>query len=162
MESLTRPEEGDHARPALTAIAAGLLRATGPGEPSSEASIVAAEAAYAQLATRLVVSLGSLGFDALWTRALVLVARTAPMGDRTHTTAALGTGPPGLRELVRGCDPTATHDLLLAVLASFLGLLVTFIGEPLTFRIIHQLWPALPTDAADAAPDQKGDNHDHV
>lgn len=160
MERCTSPKGGttDPAYLTLHDVAAWLLTSGNPPEPSGEIIIRVAEDAYVHLRERLAVSLGALGFDALWSRAIHLALRHAPIGDSAKATTALSSGPPGLRELVRDDDPAAILELLQAVLTSFFTLLVTFIGEPLTVRIIRQLWPTLPTNAA--APNAKEDDHD--
>jgi len=119
--------------------------------------LVAAEAAYDQLHARLVVSLGDLGFEALWARAIHLAVRRitppAPAPSAPY--------PVALRALVRQCDRDQTAALLLDVFASFFHVLATFIGEPLMFLIIDQLWPALCASTADRMH-QKESDHDDV
>jgi hypothetical protein len=124
---------------------------------TAESMLGAAEAAYDQLRARLVVSLGELGFEALWARAIHLAVRQiappAPVPSAPY--------PPALRALVSRCDRDQTAALLLDVFASFFHVLATFIGEPLMFRIIDQLWPAFRASTADRMH-QKESDHDDV
>lgn len=150
------------AQHSLHGSVAWLLRSSTTPDHSAEQFILAAEAVYDRLRGRLIVSLGTLGFDALWARALHITVRSAPIGESPQATSALATGPPGLRALVGEGGPDAVYDLLCAVLTSFFTVLGTFIGEPLTFRIIRQLWPTLPTAPADESSATKENDHDRV
>ena len=164
MERSTTAENGavHPAQRSLHDRVAWLLRSRGTPHHSAELFILAAEAVYDRLRGRLVVSLGTLGFDALWARAMHLAVRSAPVWESPRATSALATGPPGLRALVGDGGPDAVYDLLCTVLIGFFTLLVTFIGEPLTFRIMRQLWPTLPTDPADESSATKENDHDRV
>ncbi len=145
-------------RPSVHEVARWLLDTPPPDSvTTAEPTLVAAEAAYDLLRGRLVVSLGELGFEALWARAIHLaVRRIAPPAP-----ALAPPYPPELRALVSRCDPDQMAALLLDIFASFFHVLATFIGEPLMFRIIDQLWPALRVSTADRMH-QKESDHDHV
>lgn len=144
-------------RPSVHEVAWWLLDTPPADSASAEPMLVAAEAAYDQLRARLVVSLGELGFEALWARAIHLAVRRitppAPAPSAPY--------PVALRALVRQCDPDQTAALLLDVFASFFHVLATFIGEPLMFRIIDQLWPTFGASTADRMH-QKESDHDDV
>ncbi len=144
-------------RPSVHEVARWLLDTPPPDATTAEPMLVAAEAAYDQLRARLVVSLGELGFEALWARAIHLAVRriTPPVP------APSAPYPPALRALVSRCDPDQMAALLLDVFASFFHALATFIGEPLMFSIIDQLWPALRASTADRMH-QKESDHDDV
>lgn len=47
-----------------------------------------------------------------------------------------------------------SDDAVLAVIAQFLGLLVTFVGEPLTLRLVRDAWPeaSVVDDIRDTRP----------
>ncbi len=53
---------------------------------------------------------------------------------------------------VSRADASAAPDAHAAVLASFISLLFTFVGAALSVRLLRQMWPALPLDAADLEP----------
>lgn len=163
MESCTSQEDGTRrpARPSSREVAIWLLSPRDRHDQSAELCIVAAEAAYERLSTRLIVSLGQLGFDALWARAIQLVLRQGtPAGMPTGATTASGTAL-AVRALVSGRRAAPTRDLLVEVFTSLLNLLVSFIGEDLTFSIIYQLWPTLNERVADATQ-QKEHHVDHL
>jgi hypothetical protein len=122
------------------------------GEKQSPEELAAAgERAYLQLRARLAVLLGATGFDALWARAIHLAQPKFHPGDDTAAQESFPTHASrayGLHAAVRGHDSAAVQHNLVAVFASFITLLFTFIGEELGFRFIRQIWPDLPPDAA--------------
>jgi hypothetical protein len=129
------------------AVARWLLRETAADPASPDALAVVATHAYSQLRTHLAVFLGDQGFDALWRRAIHLAQREFPAwldGAGAETPSPL---PPGLGNTVCDDDAAETHARLLAVFASFIALLFTFIGAELGRRLIDQ---ALLSDSADA------------
>jgi hypothetical protein len=54
----------------------------------------------------------------------------------------------GLHTAVAGRDADAVQHNMVAVFASFITLLCTFIGDELGLQFIRQIWPNLPPDAA--------------
>jgi hypothetical protein len=74
---------------------------------------------------------GPDGFTSLVRRALALARADDPL----------------LRQLTVKTDGSfeglerISDDAVLAIIAHFLGLLVTFVGEPLTFRFVREAWP---------------------
>jgi hypothetical protein len=161
MELRTSQADGARrpARPSPREVAIWLLSPRDGHDQSVELCIVAAEAAYERLSTRLVVSLGQLGFDALWARAIQLALRQgAPADIPTGATTASGSAL-AVRALVSGRCAQPTRDLLVEVFANLLSLLVSFIGEDLMFHVFYQLWPALYERVADAT--QQKEHHDN-
>lgn len=120
--------------PRPDAVAHWLLAHEAAALQAADVGVTAAERVHAQLRAGLVVFLGPTGFDSLWARAQYLAQPGAP----TSTGAAVL--PPDA--------PAADADHQ-AVLASFITLLFTFVGVALGVRLLRQLWPALPLDAAD-------------
>jgi hypothetical protein len=96
-----------------------------------------------QIAHRILVRLhrrlgelvGTAGFDVLLARAVVLARRRHP------SLARLTTGPEG--KLIGTDDPVsdAADEAGTAIVAHFLELLVTLIGEDLTMRLVGDLRP---------------------
>jgi hypothetical protein len=142
----------------LHEVAARLLALNREQEQSAEGWIVAAEAAYEQLRVRLIISLGQVGFDALWARALRLTLPHATTPAMPRHAPPHSISAPGLSDLVSGGDAHQTSLLIITVFVSFFSLLVTFIGETLTFRIIYQLWPALTQRPADSTQQKEIDD----
>lgn len=104
--------------------------------PRADGGATAADHVHAQLRGDLVVFLGPTGFDSLWARAqhLAQPGVPTPVGTAVMTPDA------------------HSADVDHAVLASFLTLLFTFVGAALSVRLLRQMWPALPLDAADLEP----------
>ena len=97
---------------------------------------------------------GVTGFATLLGRALALAKAKAPAlaalriredGSIEHPDQKLSIrgnpGPPG------DAAPSPDADAAVALVAQLLGLLITFIGEPLTLRLVKDVWPDLSTGA---------------
>ena len=82
----------------------------------------------------LVTLTGTAGFSSLLARALTLARREDP------ALSAVEVLPDGSLEGLEGKAAQA-HAVLVGYL---LSLLITFIGEALTMRLLHDVWPDLP------------------
>lgn len=129
--STAPPAIRDFARRLLALEAA---RDERPGEPSGGAMRVC-DRLRAPL-TRLA---GVAGFRSLLSRALALAKAEAPALAGAHVRAD-GT--------LEGLPTDA--DAEFAVVTQLLDLLVTFIGEPLTRRLVQDVWPDATATGADA------------
>jgi len=118
--------------------------ATPVGRPAlqqeREAWADAAGRVWQKLRQHLARSIGPAGFDALLRRALALAKTEFPslQAIRTEADGRLM----GLREVVQTAEESSSG--LAAVLAHFLGLLSTFIGEDLALRLVGEVWPDVP------------------
>ena len=123
-----------------------LAQHAGPAA-SAEAVAAAARRAYDDLARMSAPLIGQVGVDALTGRALHLSQREYPC--LRHT--SIPEQAEGPFDQVIAClerqDPAVATEAAAAVFATLTGLLVTFIGEPLTTRLLRQAWP----DASSAA-----------
>jgi hypothetical protein len=116
---------------------------TGAG---AEALAAAALRAYNDLARVSVPLIGQVGVDTLTGRALHLAQRDYP--------CLVHTPEPGQWEgpfaqvvfCLERQDPAVATDAAGAMFATFTGLLVTFIGEPLTARLLRKAWPEAFSD----------------
>ena len=81
----------------------------------------------------LVVLTGTAGFSSLFSRALTLAKHEAPMLSVVQVKGD------GSLDGFEG-DIIDANTVLIAYL---LNLLITFIGEPLTMRLLHDVWPQL-------------------
>lgn len=123
------------ARPQGEALGADALAAT-------------ATRAYADLVHVSAPLIGHVGVAALTGRALHLARREHPVLRRIN-------GEPADAErafdhliaCLQGQDPAAATDAAAAVFATFLGLLASFIGEPLTSGLLRKAWPDAFSDA---------------
>lgn len=111
-----------------------------------EAASQSASAAHAHEAVRvgekLRISLtrfaGADGFNSLLRRALTLAQAEVP-ALQTVKVAADGRLE-GFEEIVADAG-NAGSEAATAIIAHLLGLLVTFVGEPLTLRLAREAWP---------------------
>ncbi len=82
----------------------------------------------------LVTLTGTAGFSSLLARALTLAQR------ESSALSAVQVKPDGSLEGLEG-EAALAHPILVGYL---LSLLITFIGETLTMRLLHDIWPDLP------------------
>jgi hypothetical protein len=119
--------------------------------PAAGAEAIAAEAnrAYDDLARVLTPVIGDVGVAAMTDRALHLSTREyawlpspEPGSADTQFTQVI--------EALKRQDAVLATEAAAAVLAAILGLLATFIGEPLAARLVRQAWPDASSSAATA------------
>jgi hypothetical protein len=123
-----------------------LAHHSGSGEGAGVLA-AAARRAYDDLTHVSTPLIGQIGVDALIGRALHLAQRehrwlpAEPESDRTND--------PFARIIVSMSrqDPAVALEGTAAVFATFAGLLVTFIGEPLTTGLLRKAWPGAFSDA---------------
>ena len=106
----------------------------------------AARLAYDDLARVSTPLIGQVGVDALTDRALHLVQWD---NVRPHVPAPTQADGPFARIIVslEQQNPSIATEGAAAVFATFAGLLVTFIGEPLTTALLRKAWPTAFSDA---------------
>jgi hypothetical protein len=88
----------------------------------------------------LVTLTGTAGFSSLLLRALTLAKREAP------ALSVVQVKPDGSMEGLEGAAGAATPVLV----TYLLSLLITFIGDTLTMRLLYDIWPDLPGPASTA------------
>jgi hypothetical protein len=86
---------------------------------------------------------GITGFCSLLSRALALAKAEVPSLDPVRV------GTDGALEGFDGIGRTADAGAGVAIVSQLLGLLVTFIGEPLTLRLVRDAWPNTPVAGTD-------------
>ena len=131
-----------------------LAQHAGPAAGAEDLA-AAARRTYDDLARVSAPLIGQVGVDALTGRALHLAQREYPWLVHTREgTPACTDGTPGTPQPEQGegpfahvifClqrqDPAVATEAAGAVFATFTGLLITFIGEPLTARLMRKAWP---------------------
>lgn len=132
--------------PAPEELANLLLLHAAEADESAAGFIVAAEFAYDRLRADLGVFFGQAGFDALWARAMVLVAGSGA-GSASDGEDALRLRASGWADALNGLTPDEMRSIVVAAFGSFIGLLFTFVGAEIGSRLLHQVWPELPLDA---------------
>ena len=121
-----------------------LAQRAGPGA-GAETLAAAARRAYDDLAGVTAPLIGQVGVDALTGRALHLARREYPW--LVQTGEAPQSEQPFAQVISRLArqEPAVATEAAGALFATFMGLLVTFIGEPLTARLLRKAWPdAMP------------------
>ena len=124
-------------------IALEAARGESPGEPAGGA---------VRVCDRLRVSLARLagvaGFRSLMSRALALAKAEVPSLAAAEVRADGSLE--GLDDDGSDRDAGAGGEGGVVVVAQLLGLLMTFVGEPLTLRLVRDAWPDAPIPDPDA------------
>lgn len=117
-----------------------LARHAGPAVDTS-AVAAAASRAYDDLARVLAPVIGDVGVAAMTDRALHLATREYPCLPSSEPGSADTSFTKVIDALERQDDPALAAEAAAAVFEAILGLLATFIGEPLAARLVQQAWP---------------------
>jgi hypothetical protein len=132
---------------ALRQLAARVLtRRAGPGADAA-ALVDAARGASDELAGVFVPLIGYIGVDALAARALHLVQQEYPWLAETRDPEPPETLISHISGSLEQQDPATATEAAAAVLATFTGLLIKLIGEPLAASLMRQAWPDGFSDA---------------
>ena len=129
----------DQATPALRDLARRLLALELNQTEHLHQEVQAALRVFEKLRSYLSTVVGTAGFQALLARAVVLATAEVSWlaAVRVQADATLE----GFSEAARPQLPKAVALGTTALIAQLLGLLVTFIGEALTLRLVQDLWP---------------------
>jgi len=133
---------------ALQQLALKVLAQHAGSAPGTEALVAAVRRAYDDLARVSIPLIGQVGVDALTGRALHLAQRAHPW--LVHTRAPEQWKGP-LDQIIfclEQQDPAVATEAAGAVFGTLTGLLVSFIGEPLTVGLLRQAWPDAFDDAS--------------
>jgi hypothetical protein len=117
------------------------------GSETSETKISATWLVSEKLRPRLAIFMGAVGFQALLFRALMLANAEVPWLRAVHVKADGSLEGPN--ELGTQVSPDEILEGCVVLLAQLLGLLVAFIGEDLTLRLLREVWPKKPLDNFD-------------
>ena len=100
-----------------------------------------------KLRPQLTTLMGNGGFQALLARALTLANAEVPWlrTVQVKTDGSLE----GLEALHAKLAPGAFLECKVVLVAQLLGLLVAFIGENLTLRLVREVWPKIPLNDLD-------------
>ena len=128
---------------ALKALSQRAGSAAGAG-----ALAAAAQRAYDDLALVSVPLIGQVGVDALTGRTLYLAQRKYPWLIHTREPDEWKGPFAQIVFCLERQDPAVATEAAGAVLTTLTGLLVTFIGEPLTTRLLRKAWPDAFSDAS--------------
>ena len=106
---------------------------------NSEPSESAAFRVFAKLRRPLITLAGVAGFRSLLSRALTLARTEAP--SLIAVQVAADGSLKGLDELASQADKQQARNEGAILIAQLIGLLLTFIGEGLTLRLVQDEWP---------------------
>ena len=113
-------------------------------QPDTTVLAAAAERATQRLAEPLGRLLGVDGYWGLLRRAVHVARIESPLLQELQVSVEPAGRLDVLHTALRDADPVPARDALTAVLAHLVWLLVTFIGEGLTRRILLDTWPDMP------------------
>ena len=108
-----------------------------------------------KLGPHLATFMGKVGFSALLSRALVLAHAEVPWLRAVHVKADGSLE--GLDGLGAQVNPAEIFEGRVVLLAQLLGLLVAFIGENLTLRLVREVWPKLSLNDVDLGTRDKNE-----
>ena len=124
-------------------LARRLLAVEAANQSATDAHVHEAVRVCEKLRISLTRVVGSDGFAVLLRRSLALARVEVPALKRVTVNADCSIE--GLEELA--ADPSGGGaEAPVAISAHLLGLLVTFIGEPLTLRLVRETWPDASLD----------------
>jgi hypothetical protein len=132
---------------ALRQVALKALAQRAGSAASAEGPAAAAQRAYDDLAQVSTPVIGQVGVDALTGRTLYLAQRKYPWLIHTREPDEWKGPFAQIVFCLERQDPAVATEAAGAVLTTLTGLLVTFIGEPLTTRLLRKAWPDAFSDA---------------
>jgi hypothetical protein len=124
-------------------LAQRLLNYEAVAGENSEPTESAAFRVCAKLRRPLITLAGVAGFRSLLSRALTLARAEAP--SLSAVQVAADGSLKGLDELASQTDKKQARDGAILI-AQLIGLLLTFIGEGLTLRLVQDVWPEAAFD----------------
>ena len=124
-------------------LAHRLLAVEAANESATDAHVHEAVRVCEKLRISLIRFAGSDGFASLLRRSVALARAEVPAleGVTVNSDCSME----GLEELAAGGTDGAA-DAPVVIIAHLLGLLVTFIGESLTLRLMREAWPGQTLD----------------
>ena len=134
------------ATPAIQNLARRLIALEAARDPSEE-PVGEAVRACEKLRGPLAKLAGVAGFRSLMARAMALATAEVPWLDAVQVRADGSLEGFDAARLHQGAVPGGEAGVV--VVAHLLGLLVTFIGEPLTLQLVRDAWPDMATDETD-------------
>jgi hypothetical protein len=136
----------DTPSPSIRDLARRLLAVEAASQSAADSRVPEAVRVFEKLQGSLTRFAGADGFTALLRRALALARAEVPA---LHGLTQMADGSmKGLEELAvaAGNSGGDVDNAAIAIIAHLLGLLVTFIGEPLTLRLVREAWPDATLD----------------
>jgi hypothetical protein len=126
---------------ALRQLALKVLAQHAGSAPGTEALVAAVRRAYDDLARVSAPLIGQVGVDALTGRALHLAQRAHPWLVHTREPEQWKGPFDQMVFCLERQDPAIATEAAGAVFGTLMGLLVSWIGEPLAVGLLRQAWP---------------------
>jgi hypothetical protein len=104
----------------------------------------AAERACRKFGNRLALLVTPAGAEALLSRATHLARTNFPSFDQQRTARTVEALTERLRQTSNGVHTDQVDEGMSAVFASLIALVMSFVGEDLTWRMLREVWPELP------------------
>ncbi len=140
----------DRATPQTRELSQCLIAFEKEGDAPAGARAPVAFRVLEKLRPHLATYMGSVGFQALLSRSLTLAGADVPW-LRTVRVKPDGS-PEGLDKLEARVDPQEIVEGSVVLVAQLLALLIAFIGEDLTLRMVREVWLKLPPDGSESTP----------
>ncbi len=141
------------ASPEIQNLARHLVAFEAPRDNASEAHEDVAVEVIAELRLRLIRLAGVDGFRSLLSRALAMAKAQSPSLHLAHVRADGSLE--GFDGIEQSGETRATEQAGILLVACLLELMVTFIGEPLTLRLVRDGWPNASLDGADLRSEEQ-------
>jgi hypothetical protein len=141
------------ASPEIQDLTRRLLAFEAAHENSPDERVDAAVQVIEELRLRLIKLAGVDGFRSLLSRALILAKAEVPSLNTVHVNA--NGSVEGFDAIEQSQEAGAATQAGIVLVAHLLELLVTFIGAPLTLRLVRDKWPDASMDGADLITEGK-------
>ena len=141
------------ASPEIQDLARRLLAFEAAHDNSSDARAGVTVQVIEELRVHLIRFAGVDGFRSLLSRALTMATAEVPSLNMVHVGA--GGSLEGFDGIVQRQEAGAAWQAGIVLVAHLLELLVTFIGAPLTLRLVRDKWPDASMDGADLRTEEK-------
>ena len=135
------------ASPEIRNLARRLLDFEAAHANSSDARVDVAVQVIEELRLRLIKLAGVDGFRSLLSRALTLAKAEVPSLSMVQVRADGSVE--GFNGIEQSQEPGSAEQTGIVLVAHLLELLVTFIGAPLTLRLVNDKWPDASMDGTD-------------
>jgi hypothetical protein len=133
----------DKPSPTVRALAQRLLAVEAASQQAADAHMHEADRVIAKLRISLTRFAGPEGFASLLRRALTLAGTEIPA---LRTVKLNSDGSLEGFEAIAIDSKANRPDVAIAITAHLLALLITFIGHPLTLRLVREAWPDARVD----------------
>jgi len=141
------------ASPEIQDLARRLIAFEAAPDNSSAAGVDVAAQVIEELRLRLIKLAGVDGFRSLLSRALTLAKAEVPSLNMVQVRADGSVE--GFDGIEGSQEAGAAGQAGIVLVAHLLELLVTFIGAPLTLRLVRDTWPDASMDGADLRTEEK-------